>query len=93
MSNKLYFAQGQPSETRIFVLDASESKTPLQRADFYCGIYNSPDRVGFSIPNLPPGRYAVSIAKVTGETPDHVDHDPAGVRERIRGSWPATTRG
>ena len=69
VDNKLYFAQGQPSDTRIFVLDASESKTALQRADFYCGIYNSPDRVGFSIPNLPPGRYAVSIAKVTGQHP------------------------
>jgi hypothetical protein len=69
VSNKLYFAQGDPSATRIFVLDASESKTALPRADFYCGIYNSPDRVGFSIPNLPPGRYAVTIAKVTGEHP------------------------
>jgi hypothetical protein len=69
VSNKLFFAQGQPSDTRIFVLDASESKTALQRAEFYCGIYNSPDRVGFSIPNLPPGRYAVSIAKVTGQHP------------------------
>ena len=69
VSNKMYFAQGPPSETRIFVLDASESKTELQRADFYCGIYNSPDRVGFSIPNLPPGRYALTIAKVTGQHP------------------------
>ena len=25
--------------------------------------------MGFSIPNLPPGRYAVSIAKVTGQHP------------------------
>ena len=49
------FAQGQLSETRIFVLDASNSKTTWQRAEFYCGIYNSPDRVGFAIPNLPPG--------------------------------------
>src|SRR5450631_56545 len=69
VDNKLYFAQGQPSDTRIFVLDASESKTALQRAEFYCGIYNSPDRVGFSIPNLPPGRYALTIAKVTGQHP------------------------
>jgi hypothetical protein len=57
------------SNTRTFVLDASNSKTALQRADFFCGIYNSPDRVVFSIPNLPPGRYAVTIAKVTGTDP------------------------
>jgi hypothetical protein len=69
VSNKLYFAQEQPSETRIFVLDATESKTAQPRTEFYCGIYNSPDRVGFAIPSLPPGRYAVSIAKVAGASP------------------------
>ena len=51
VSNKLFFGQGPPSDTRIFVLDASDAKARLQRADFYCGIYNSADRVGFSIPN------------------------------------------
>jgi hypothetical protein len=69
IANKQSFSQGQPTETRIFVLDATNSKTTWQRADFYCGIYNSPDRVGFSIPNLPPGRYAVTIAKVAGKEP------------------------
>jgi hypothetical protein len=68
-ANKLYFAKAQPSEMRIFVLDASELKTASQRADFYCGIYNSKDRVVFSIPNLPPGRYAVSMTKVAGQDP------------------------
>jgi hypothetical protein len=67
IGNKQYFAQGQPADTRIFILDATNSKTTWQRADFYCGIYNSPDRVGFSIPNLPPGRYAVTIASITGK--------------------------
>jgi hypothetical protein len=69
VANKQRFAQGQLSETRVFVLDASNSKTNWQRAEFYCGIYNSPDRVGFAIPNLPPARYAVTIAKVTGKEP------------------------
>jgi hypothetical protein len=69
ISNKQYFSEAQPAETRIFLLDATSSKTTWQRADFYCGIYNSPDRVGFSIPNLPPGRYAVTIAKVNGKDP------------------------
>lgn len=69
VANKPFFAQGQPSDTQTFVLDAGASKTALQRADFYCGIFNSPARVGFSIPNLPPGRYAVSIAKVPGKDP------------------------
>jgi hypothetical protein len=69
VANKAIFVQGQLSGTRIFVLDASNSKTTWQRAEFYCGIYNSPDRVGFAIPNLPPGRYAMTIAKVTGKEP------------------------
>ena len=53
----------------MFLLDASNSKSTWQRADFYCGIYNSPNRVGISIPNLPPGRYALTIAKVAGKEP------------------------
>jgi len=69
VANKEFLAQGQAKQTQLFVLDASNSKTTWQRAEFYCGIYNSPDRVGFAIPNLPPGRYAVTITKVTGKDP------------------------
>ena len=69
VSHEAYFAQGLATETRIFLLDASNSKTNWQRADFYCGIYNSPNRTGISIPNLPPGRYALTIASVAGKTP------------------------
>lgn len=36
------------------------------RAEFFCGIYNSPDRVGFVFPQLPPGKYGIIIADVTG---------------------------
>ena len=56
---------GAPSAVRPpYVLEASGT-APLERAEFFCGIYNSPDRVGFSIPNLPPGTYAVVIQDVT----------------------------
>ena len=61
--------KARPTISGTYLLDASQSKAPLARADFYCGIYNSPDRVGFSIPNLPPGRYAVVIQKVNGKDP------------------------
>ena len=67
VDNKKYFAEGQPATAGTYLLDASQSKSTLQRADFYCGIYNSPERVGFSIPNLPPGRYAVVLQKITGD--------------------------
>jgi hypothetical protein len=69
VSHKLQFAQDTPSETRIFILDATNSKTTWPRADFYCGIYNSPGRVGISLPNLPPGRYALTITSLTGNEP------------------------
>ena len=64
VDNKKYFAEGQPTVTGTYLLDATQLKD-AQRADFYCGIYNSAQRVGFSIPGLPPGRYAISIQKVS----------------------------
>lgn len=39
---------------------------PIARAEFFCGIFNSPDRVGFVIPNLPAGRYALVILDAQG---------------------------
>jgi hypothetical protein len=69
VSNKPYFNDGQATITGTYLLDASQAKAALPQADFYCGIYNSSDRIGFSIPNLPPGRYAVAIQKVNGKNP------------------------
>ena len=84
VDNKTYFAQGAPSLTGIYLLDASQSKGTLQRAEFYCGIYNSAQRVGFVIPNLPAGRYAVVVEQVSG--------DKGAIRltlilQEIGGSW------
>lgn len=39
---------------------------PIARAEFFCGIFNSPDRVAFVIPNLPPGRYGLVIMDAQG---------------------------
>jgi hypothetical protein len=69
VTNKQFFAEGNSSITGTYLLDASQAKAPLPRADFYCGIYNSPDRLSFSIPNLPPGKYAIVIQKVSGKDP------------------------
>lgn len=83
VDNKKYFAEGQPTVTGTYLLDASQMKNS-QRADFYCGIYNSPQRVGFSIPNLPAGRYAVIIQKVSG------DKDPVTltmILQEMGGGW------
>src|SRR5690348_914366 len=62
--HKQDFAGAQSTVRTPYVLEASGT-APLQRAEFFCGIYNSPDRVGFAIPNLPPGTYAVVVQDVT----------------------------
>jgi len=69
VTNKPYLAGGQATITGTYLLDASQAKAPLPRAEFYCGIYNSQDRQAFFIPNLPPGRYAIVIQKVNGKEP------------------------
>jgi hypothetical protein len=69
VTNKAYLAEGQETIAGTYLLDASQAKAPLPRAEFYCGIYNSPDRLAFFIPNLPPGRYAIVIQKVNGKDP------------------------
>jgi hypothetical protein len=70
VTNKPYLADGQTTIAATYLLDASDAKAPLEHAEFYCGIYNlAADRVGFFIPNLPPGRYAIVIQKVSGKDP------------------------
>jgi len=69
VTNKTYLAEGQSTIAGTYLLDASQAKAPLPRAEFYCGIYNSQDRLAFFIPNLPPGRYAIVIQKVSGKDP------------------------
>jgi hypothetical protein len=69
VTNKQYLAEASPTISGTYLLDASDAKAPLARADFYCGIYNSADRLSFSIPNLPPGKYALVIQKVNGKDP------------------------
>lgn len=69
VTNKEFLAEGQPTITGTYLLDASQAKAALPRADFYCGIYNSANRIGFFIPNLPPGRYAIVMQKIDGKQP------------------------
>jgi hypothetical protein len=58
--------QGASSTVRsVFQLDAT-GNSPIPRAEFYCGVFNSADRVGLVIPNLSPGRYALAILDVRG---------------------------
>jgi hypothetical protein len=63
--HKADFAGAQATPAAMYVLEAPGS-APMSRAEFYCGVFNSQDRVGFVIPNLAPGRYAVVTQDVSG---------------------------
>ncbi len=49
----------------MYLLEAKGSQ-PLETAEFFCGIMNSPDATGFRLNGLPPGRYAIVIEDLTG---------------------------
>jgi hypothetical protein len=63
--NQAKFAGAQSTVRPPYLLQAA-GNGPIARAEFFCGIYNSGDRVGFAIPNLPPGNYGVVIQDVSG---------------------------
>ncbi len=83
VSNKPYFVEGQATISVIYLLDAAQAKGSLPRADFYCGIYNSADRLVFSITNLPAGRYALVMQKIAGKDPITLTL----ILQDMNGSW------
>ncbi len=83
VTNKQYLAQGPATFNGTYILDASQAKGTLPRADFYCGIYNSPDRLVFTISNLPVGRYALVMQKVAGKDPMTL----TVILQEVNGSW------
>lgn len=67
---------GTPALESVYVLENSgaaptvaSSGAPKQnaRSEFFCGIFNSPDRVGFVFPSLPSGQYAIAIQNVKSD--------------------------
>lgn len=58
---------GSTAEPRsTFFLDATGADPVLQQAQFYCGVFNpsSDTKIGFTIPNLPAGKYGLVIMDV-----------------------------
>lgn len=59
-----------PAKIRsAYLLDSSTSQAGPSRTEFFCGIYNSPDRVAFIFDGLPAGRYGVVILDAAGKRP------------------------
>ncbi|MEO5935983.1 MAG: hypothetical protein ABIP81_02110 [Terriglobales bacterium] len=56
-------ASGSPRNTYLFEADGT---AVLDRAEFFCGVFNSPAKVGFTLNSLPPGKYGLVIMDVSG---------------------------
>lgn len=67
--NKPALTGGQATVRPVFLLTADGTE-PLARAEFLCGVFGrngqTKDSAEFVLPNLPPGKYAVTILDVTG---------------------------
>lgn len=50
----------------LYSLDASDLKAPVEDTVFYCGVANSPVHVDITIPQLPQGKYALTLVHATG---------------------------
>jgi hypothetical protein len=66
----------------MYVLDATDLKAPTE-TQFFCGVAGSPLTVEVTIPNLPPGKYALTLLHATGvQKPQQLSlvlqNDPAG---------------
>lgn len=55
------FAVAQPPQLRAEYLLEAEGTAPLERAEFYCGVWPTPAFTVFVLNNLAPGRYAVVV--------------------------------
>src|SRR3954468_23618799 len=65
-SNKDAFAGSQANIYSNYLLDATGGPATIDSAMFLCGVYNSPDRIQFSIQNLPAAKYAFVIMDANG---------------------------
>ncbi|ABF39783.1 hypothetical protein Acid345_0778 [Candidatus Koribacter versatilis Ellin345] len=59
----------QPTIRNLYFLDASDEKGTIQRAEFFCGVFNSTDRTGFVLNNLPAGQYGIVVLDAPGAKP------------------------
>jgi len=71
VANQEGLSGGQPTLRASYLLDATGGEQTVQQAEFYCGVFGArgqtSNSAGFRIPNLPAGRYAVTIQDVVGK--------------------------
>lgn len=88
VDNKQGLSGGQPVLRAAYLLDATGGPQTVQRAEFYCGVFGARGQTsgsaGFLIPNLPAGRYAVTIQDVTGSKGPYT---LSLVLQEVGGAW------
>lgn len=62
--HKQNLAGSSATPRNTFLLEAGGNQV-LERAEFFCGVFNSPAKTGFTMANLPPGKYGLVIMEVT----------------------------
>jgi hypothetical protein len=55
----------------LYTLDASDLKESAEDTTFFCGAANSPVHVTMNIPQLPKGKYALTLVHATGNAKPH----------------------
>ena len=68
VNNKPRYAASTMTMRNAYLLDAPGT-APIARAEFLCGVWGQPDFTTFVLPNLPPGKYAVVISDLAGQSP------------------------
>lgn len=92
--NKDALAGAQPGIHSTYILDATGGPPTLD-AMFVCGVYNSRDRLEFSIPNLPAAKYALVIMEANGAKGPYwltLILQQAGPRWQLAGFYPKARR-
>lgn len=94
LDNREALAGTQANIYSTYILDATGGEPTLD-AMFVCGVYNSQNRLQFSIPNLPAGKYALVIMEANGQKGPYwlsLILQQAGASWQLAGFYPKARR-
>ncbi len=93
--NQAAFTGGQATVRPPFLLTA-DGPAPLARAEFLCGVFGpsgqTKDSAVFVLPNLPPGKYGVTIVDVNGAMTLTLVLQQVGADWKLAGFFPKSSQ-
>jgi len=93
--NQAVFTGGQATVRPPFLLTA-DGPAPLARAEFLCGVFGpsgqTKDSAVFVLPNLPPGKYGVTIVDVNGAMTLTLVLQQVGADWKLAGFFPKSSQ-